>query len=304
MLFISPLKPLTWARPVNPGFTVWRSINFLISLRYCSVCSSICGRGPTTDISPFKTLINWGSSSMLNFLNILPKGVIRQSPFVACFLSASAFFRMDRYLIHEKTFPSIRVRFCLKKTSSREPKNEAMYNIAVSQGRTVSMIINAIKIARIVKHKIFLDSISALLRHELFNKHSDIFISIVNIYPAFVVNLIEVMPEIFSDGPDMVNLFHFEKRIRYIKPQNLLDYIRIIRFLHSNNESKKINRNVSDSLQYLERIISESNYFLGINLKGLTIDQLSDLLWYAKATNNLKLLSRVQILFSSLIMLP
>lgn len=47
---VSPRQPLICAQPVIPGFTLWRNMYPSISWRYCSLCATACGRGPTIDI--------------------------------------------------------------------------------------------------------------------------------------------------------------------------------------------------------------------------------------------------------------
>ena len=79
-----------------PGFTQWRTIYLSISAEYSSVCFTMWGLGPTTDIEPISTLINCGNSSMFVFLIMLPHFVFLGSFFVACSLSASAFTFIER----------------------------------------------------------------------------------------------------------------------------------------------------------------------------------------------------------------
>ena len=93
---VSPRNPVTWAHPVSPGFTKWRTIYFVIRAEYCSVCASMCGLGPTKLMSPFSILINCGSSSMFDLRMKLPKGYFLGSFFVACNLSASLFTCIER----------------------------------------------------------------------------------------------------------------------------------------------------------------------------------------------------------------
>src|SRR5699024_5667610 len=66
--------PFIWAHPVIPGRT---SCLLACSSVYKSKYSTNNGLGPTILISPFKTLINCGSSSRLVFRKTLPNFVIR-----------------------------------------------------------------------------------------------------------------------------------------------------------------------------------------------------------------------------------
>ena len=54
---VSPRKPVTWLQPVMPGFTKWRTMYWLISWEYSSVCFSMCGREPTMLISPRQQVV-------------------------------------------------------------------------------------------------------------------------------------------------------------------------------------------------------------------------------------------------------
>ena len=69
-------RPLIWARPVRPGFAVWR-IRTRSSMNTMSRTS--WGRGPTNDISPRRMLNISGSSSRLVPRRNLPKAVSRSS---------------------------------------------------------------------------------------------------------------------------------------------------------------------------------------------------------------------------------
>src|SRR5713101_6906112 len=59
---VSPRHPLTWAQPVMPTFNRWRLLYRATSLRNFATKRGRSGRGPTTLISPLKTLKNWGNS--------------------------------------------------------------------------------------------------------------------------------------------------------------------------------------------------------------------------------------------------
>ena len=91
-----------------------------MSFEYCSVCWSMCGRGPTMDMSPLSTLMNWGSSSMLDRRRKSPNRVLRGSSLVACTLSASALTRIERNLMHLNVWPFSPLRSCRKSTGPRE----------------------------------------------------------------------------------------------------------------------------------------------------------------------------------------
>lgn len=82
---------------VMPGFKTALPYNHLQpanNLLYALACAVL---GPTRLISPLKTLMNCGNSSILVFLINLPIAVTRESFFVACLISASL---LDRILLN------------------------------------------------------------------------------------------------------------------------------------------------------------------------------------------------------------
>jgi len=60
---VLPRRPLTCARPVMPRLTLCPSEWPRMSLRCISLCTTVCGRGPTMLMRPFRTLTKCGSSS-------------------------------------------------------------------------------------------------------------------------------------------------------------------------------------------------------------------------------------------------
>ena len=63
---VLPRHPLTCAHPVNPAFTLWRSMYEGILWRNCSTKCGRSGRGPTIDMSPRRTFQSCGNSSMFD----------------------------------------------------------------------------------------------------------------------------------------------------------------------------------------------------------------------------------------------
>ena len=60
---VLPRQPLTWAQPVMPALTLWRSMYCGMRCLNCSTKNGRSGRGPTIDMSPFSTFQNCGHSS-------------------------------------------------------------------------------------------------------------------------------------------------------------------------------------------------------------------------------------------------
>jgi len=73
------------------------------------------GRGPTKLISPIKTLMSWGSSSIFVLRKILPTRVIRRSVEVVTVVFKTESVRIVRILIILKLFPNRPTRDCRKK---------------------------------------------------------------------------------------------------------------------------------------------------------------------------------------------
>src|SRR6056297_1018583 len=98
----------------------WRCMKFPTCCAYSSVCFNMCGLGPTTDISPLRTLMNWGNSSIEVFLRNRPIDVIRGSSLVACFRCAVSLTFIDLNFQQSNSRLSNPVRFCLKITGPLE----------------------------------------------------------------------------------------------------------------------------------------------------------------------------------------
>src|ERR1700750_1281634 len=88
----------------------------------------MCGRGPTIDISPFSTLINWGSSSRLVFLRNFPIVVILESFSSVVFVADSSLTIIVLNFRQENTSSWKPYLFCTKKTG---PLEVALMRIAI-----------------------------------------------------------------------------------------------------------------------------------------------------------------------------
>ena len=112
-------RPLTCHNPVMPGFALKR--RFWCD-SYCLNSSTVGGLVPTRLISPFKTLKNCGSSSILVLRINFPTFVIRGSSFIlnirpfisfwlsSSFLRSSASIYMERNLYILKRRPFLPTR--------------------------------------------------------------------------------------------------------------------------------------------------------------------------------------------------
>lgn len=149
-------------------------------------------------------------------------------------------------------------------------------------------IINAISIARSIHEGWFLYEISSALRYQLFGRHPRFFWNILYLYPKFVADLIDIIPELFANAPlEIFESPFFEKELRYERCGNVIDYIRVFRRLYQlfdeNDNGKEM---MSRGLHMLERTISEFRGFRETNFSQLTIEQIDDLLWYADFMGN------------------
>lgn len=159
-----------------------------------------------------------------------------------------------------------------------------------------STIINTISIARYTNETWFIDEIKDFLRYHIFGMHPRFFVSILQLYPNFVADLIEVMPEIFEYAySDIFDAFFHEREFQFYNPKNLLDYIRAFRHFYQmySNESKGKER-VQRGLRTFDRIILELNAFEKINLAQLTMSQIEDLAWYVSFSDNGHLLTDIR----------
>ncbi len=110
--------PFIWEIPVIPGIKLNTTF---CSGEYFSVIEGISGLGPTRLISPFRTFITWGNSSILVRLKNFPTRVIRGS--FACVSSGPIFNALStipRNLYILKISPLYPVRFATKKTGPFE----------------------------------------------------------------------------------------------------------------------------------------------------------------------------------------
>src|SRR5437899_2084707 len=105
---VLPRSPWTCAQPVTPDLTLCRNRYPGTVCRNRSTNTGRSGRGPTTLISPRRTLTNCGSSSRLKRRRNEPMGVRRSSPAAAHTgpVSRSASIRMVRSFITRKRWPS------------------------------------------------------------------------------------------------------------------------------------------------------------------------------------------------------
>ncbi len=149
-------------------------------------------------------------------------------------------------------------------------------------------IINAIEIARYVEASWFLDHIIDVLRYQLFGRHPRHFLTLAYLYPSFISDIIDVMPEVFiSAFPEIFEVFYIGREFRYINAEKTIDYIKLLRHFYELTQKKNNHsKNFSEGLHALEHMIQESGKFRKVNFKYLTINQIDDLAWYADFTEN------------------
>ena len=145
-------------------------------------------------------------------------------------------------------------------------------------------IINVVSIARYVKAKIFLREIGDLLKYQLFDRNPDYFASILYLYPSFISNLIDVIPEIFIDvNKNIPHQFFFDKKRRYMDPKKVIDYICVFRkFYQLFNKKSEFKKIQLKKFSVFTDMIDEFINMKEIELSKLSLSQLNDLLWYDK----------------------
>ena len=143
-------------------------------------------------------------------------------------------------------------------------------------------IINAISIARRIHESWFLSEISSILRYQLFGRRPGFFWNIIYLYPKFVADLIDILPELFRNAPlEIFESPFFEKEFQYERYGKAIDYIRVFRCLYQLLDERDNSKEMmSRGLHMLERTISEFSRFREIDFSQLTIEQIDALLWY------------------------
>lgn len=149
-------------------------------------------------------------------------------------------------------------------------------------------IINAIKIARYVNANRFLNQIIDVLRYQLLGRHPRYFLSLAYLYPSFISDMIDVVPEVFiSAFPEIFEMFYMEKEFRYIDTERTIDYIKLLRRFYKLAQSKNsYSEKFPKGLRVLERMIGDSDKVMNVKFEYLTVSQIDDLVWYADFTKN------------------
>ena len=107
-------------------------------------------------------------------------------------------------------------------------------------------------------------------------------------YPGFIADLIDIMPEIFiSAFPDIFEMFFIEMDFRYVDAEKAIDYIKLLRhFYELARRENKYNKKMPKGLHILERMIQDLDRFGKVKFENFTLSQIDDLAWYADFTEN------------------
>ena len=209
------------------------------------------------------------------------------------------FFELDSMEILAETNPELFSRAVLALLNNGEFNSKEVERIVhvflrscLKQLKNIEMsflgfdtIINAISIARSSHERWFLNEIGDALRYQLFGRHPRFFWNTIYLYPKFVADLIDIMPELFIVPLEFYESPFFEKELYYEGYGKVTDYVRVFRLLYQLfDESDNGKEMMSRGLHMLERIISEFRIFRKISFSQLTIEQIDDLLWYANFT--------------------
>lgn len=206
------------------------------------------------------------------------------------------FFELDSMEILAETNPELLSRAVLALLNNGEFNSEDIERIGevflrscLNQLENVEIsflgfdtIINAISIARRIHESWFLSEISSILRYQLFGRHPGFFWNIIYLYPKFVADLIDILPELFSNATlEIFESPFFEKEFHYERYGKAIDYIRVFRCLYQLLDERDNSKEMmSRGLHMLERTISEFSRFRETDFSQLTIEQIDDLLWY------------------------
>lgn len=166
-----------------------------------------------------------------------------------------------------------------------------------------STIINAVLIAKRVQAKWFLSEISDSLRYQLFGRHPRFWGNFVYLYPRFIADLINIMPELFVDAPlEIMDSPFYEKEFLNERCGKIIDYISVFRCLYQlRNGKHSAKENMSRELHRLERVILEVNKYKKIEFSQLTIEQIDDLLWYIDFVGDKQILEEMKkVLYQSI----
>lgn len=157
-------------------------------------------------------------------------------------------------------------------------------------------IINALSIARKTHQTWFLNEIIDILRHQLFDRHPKTFWNIIYSYPKFIADLIDILPELFTNAPlEIFESPFFEKEFQYERYGKAVDYIRAFRRLcQLFDERYNSKEMMSRGLHIFERTISELSRFEGTDFSQLTIEQIDDLIWYANMVGDRRILEKIK----------
>ena len=220
------------------------------------------------------------------------------------------FFELDSMEVLAETNPEFLSRAVLALQKSGEFKSKEIDRIIVvflksciNQLETVGIgylgfgtIINSISIARNSNASWFLNEISDVLRYQIFDRHPRFFWNITYLYPKYVADLIEIMPEIFTKA--YLEIFEspfYEKEFHYARYGEIIDYISVFRFLYQLfSEEYKSKGKLPRGLHMLERIIPEFSRFSEVRFSQLTINQIDDLMWYANFTDDERVSEKIK----------
>lgn len=222
----------------------------------------------------------------------------------------SQFFELDSMEILAETNPELLSRAVLALLNSGEFNSKDIERISetflkscLNQLENVEIsflgfdtIINAISIARRIHESWFLSEISSILRYQLFGRHPRFFWNVIYLYPKFVADLIDILPELFRN--ELLEIFEspfFEKEFRYERYGKAIEYIRVFRCLYQLLDERDNSKEMmSRGLHMLERTISEFSRFRETDFSQLTIEQIDDLLWSVDFVGNKRISKEIK----------
>lgn len=174
-----------------------------------------------------------------------------------------------------------------------------LYSLGISS-IGFNTIINIITVAKYSNEKTYLKEIKSLLRKFLLGNHFETILSIIFYNPTFIVRLIEVMPDLLDkDFLDIFEIFPIEKRIRFLRDEKIIDFVRICKHFCLQVDKELSSKDMlPEGLRNFVNMILKTDVFSQVAYKQLTITQLDDLVWLAEICGQKNVIEKIKDIVS------
>ncbi len=153
-----------------------------------------------------------------------------------------------------------------------------------------SSILDVIQLAHDTNDHKFIMHIQKILDTYLFrgNLGMNNFFQICCIYPRFIIDLMELLPELFKALLfESVDTLFFERNFQFANRQKLFEYMELLKSFHKLSKGIFLNSNQAIKMfRGFDRMISNNLSMENLEMEQLTISQLNALEWYAKFTKS------------------